>query len=70
MGDIVWARSDRRKRNPTWPAEVINSVQDAAEYVKSVWVPGRLCVRNEKELALCICMGDIRNVVPFFGILG
>ena len=45
VGDIVWARSDRRNDFHAWPAKVIEPSQDAPESVKSVRVPGRRCVR-------------------------
>ena len=45
VGDIVWARFDRRKDSPAWPAKVIDPKQDAPESVQSDCVPGRLCVK-------------------------
>jgi len=45
VGDIVWARSDRRNDFHAWPAKVIEPSHDTPESVKSVRVPGRRCVR-------------------------
>ncbi|KAI5056348.1 hypothetical protein GOP47_0028166 [Adiantum capillus-veneris] len=43
VGDIVWARSGKRK-DPAWPAKVIDPVREAPELVLKACVPGRLCV--------------------------
>lgn len=43
VGDIVWAKSGKRK-DPAWPAKVVDPVREAPESVRKVCVPGRLCV--------------------------
>eukprot|EP01018_Ginkgo_biloba_P024518 Gb_33483 [translate_table: standard] len=43
LGDIVWAKSGKR-RDPAWPAKVIDPFGEAPDTVRSVCVPGRLCV--------------------------
>ncbi|MCO5590347.1 hypothetical protein L7F22_044316 [Adiantum nelumboides] len=43
VGDIVWAKSGKRK-DPAWPAKVIDPVREAPDLVLKACVPGRLCV--------------------------
>lgn len=43
VGDIVWAKSGKRK-DPAWPAKVIDPLREAPELVRKACVPGRLCV--------------------------
>ncbi|XP_057857928.2 histone-lysine N-methyltransferase ATX5 isoform X1 [Cryptomeria japonica] len=43
LGDIVWAKSGKRK-DPAWPAIIIDPIREAPDKVLSVCVPGRLCV--------------------------
>eukprot|EP00250_Pteridium_aquilinum_P019628 c24501_g1_i1 orf=598-5466(+) len=43
VGDIVWAKSGKRK-DPAWPAKIIDPVREAPESVLKACVPGRLCV--------------------------
>eukprot|EP00249_Psilotum_nudum_P020055 c27540_g1_i1 orf=387-5525(-) len=43
VGDIVWAKSGKRK-DPVWPAKVVDPIKEAPESVRKVCVPGRLCV--------------------------
>lgn len=42
LGDIVWAKCG--KKNPAWPAMVIDPLQQAPENVLNSCVPGALCV--------------------------
>ncbi|KAH9331428.1 hypothetical protein KI387_003536, partial [Taxus chinensis] len=43
LSDIVWAKSGKRK-DPAWPAIVIDPIREAPDKVLSDCVPGRLCV--------------------------
>ncbi|KAJ7538565.1 hypothetical protein O6H91_11G054400 [Diphasiastrum complanatum] len=44
VGDIVWAKSSCKKNDPCWPAKVVDPWNDTPESVRSMCVPGRLCV--------------------------
>ncbi|WOL08280.1 histone-lysine N-methyltransferase ATX4-like [Canna indica] len=42
LGDIIWAKCG--KKNPAWPAMVIDPMQQAPENVLNSCVPGALCI--------------------------
>lgn len=43
VGDIVWAKSGKRK-DPVWPGKVVDPLREAPESVRKACIPGRLCV--------------------------
>lgn len=43
VGDVVWAKSGK-KNDPVWPAKVVDPIKEVPDTVRSLCVPGRLCV--------------------------
>ncbi|XP_024541624.1 histone-lysine N-methyltransferase ATX3 [Selaginella moellendorffii] len=43
IGDIVWAKSGKKK-DPVWPAKVVDPIKEVPESVRRKCVPNRLCV--------------------------